>query len=150
MRTRLRRLPVAIAIGGLWALLDPNGRWLAGVLGAVVVLFVPEVQPWLVAHLRRPGEVPGALRHPVGGWVAGTVKKLDDGIRWRADDEDVEPREVHITSDRFTFGGYSRDEAQPGREVLALHTAGGGQLDLAVAADQGARLAAGFRLASDR
>ncbi|MCU1375173.1 MAG: hypothetical protein JWO68_2459, partial [Actinomycetia bacterium] len=99
MRKRLRRLPVAVVVGLLWAVLDPNGRWYAAVLGGLVVVVLPEAQPWVVARLHRPGEVPAALRHPGGGWLAGTVKALDNGgLRWRANG-DVEPREVRFTYD---------------------------------------------------
>lgn len=141
----VRRLPVAVLVGGLWAVLDPSGPWIAGVLGGLVVLVLPELHPWVVAHLRRPGEVPASLRRPGGGWVPGTVKRLDDGIRWRADG-DVEPREVRFTADRFTFGGYRRDDAVGGRDVLQLDTAGGGRLDLAVPPDHAQSLAAAFRI----
>jgi hypothetical protein len=147
VRSRLRRLPIAVAVGVLWALLDPSGRGVAGVLGGVAVLVVPEVQPWLVARLRRPGEVPALLMHPGGRWLPGTVKRLDDGVRWRAVDDGTEPREVRLTADQFTFGGYRRDAAVAGNEVLQLHTVGGGQLDLAVPPDRAQALAAAFRIA---
>ncbi|MCU1379808.1 MAG: hypothetical protein JWN29_2791 [Acidimicrobiales bacterium] len=147
MNARLRRLPIGVAVGGLWAVLDPNGRWYAAVLGGVVVLVLPEVQPWVLARLQRPGEVPASLRHPGEEWVAGTVKVLDDGgLRWRAT-VDAERSVVRITTDRFTFGGYLRDEPVAGREVLELRAASG-QLELAVPPEQAERLAAVFRIAT--
>jgi hypothetical protein len=147
VRKWLRRLPVAVVVGGLWAVFDPNGRWYAAVLGGLVVLVLPEVQPWVLARVRRPGEVAASLRHPGGGWLPGTVKALEHGgLRWRATVE-VEPSEVRFTPERFTFGGYLRDESVPGREVLELR-ATSGQLELAVAPEQAERLAAAFRIAT--
>jgi hypothetical protein len=147
VRARLRRLPIAVLVGGLWAALDPNGRWIAGVFGAIVVVLLPDVHPWVMAHLKRPGEVPASLRHPGGSWLPGTAKRLDGGIRWRAT-VDVEPSEVLVMADRFRFGGYTRDEGAAGLDVLQLLGGGGGQLDLAVPPDHAQRMASAFRLAS--
>jgi len=150
VKTRLRRLPVAVLVGGLWAVLDPNGRWFAGVLGGLVVLFIPEVQPWLVAHLKRPGELPCLYRRPTGAWSPGTLKVLDEGVRWRATDDEVEPRELVLTADRFAFGGFTGERPTAELEVLELRTADGGVIELAVPADRSDRVSSRFRIARDR
>jgi hypothetical protein len=148
MTRRLRRVPVAVAVGALFALLDPNGRWLAAVFGALVVLFLPEVQPWLVAHLRRPGELTCWYRRLAGTWSTGTVKLLDAGVRWRADEDDVEPRELVLTADRFAFAGFT-GERPGGLEAIELRTETGGTIELALPGDRADRVTARFRIARD-
>ena len=136
-------------VGGLWAALDPNGRWFAGVLGGSVVLFIPEVQSWVMAHLKRPGELTCLYRRPTGAWSPGTLKLLDEGVRWRADDDDVEPRELVLTADRFAFAGFTGERPKPELEALELRTADGGIIELAVPVDRSDQVSSRFRIARD-
>jgi hypothetical protein len=147
MKRRLRRVPVAVVVGGLFALLDPDGRWLAGGLGALVVLFLPEVQPWVVAHLRRPGELTCWYRRPTGTWATGTAKPLEDGVRWQADD-DGEPRELVLQAGQFAFAGFT-GERHGGLEAFELRTADGGIVELAMAGEHADRVTSRFRIARD-
>jgi hypothetical protein len=140
-------VPVAVLVGLLFAVLDPDGRWLAAGFGAAVVLFLPEVQPWVVAHLRRPGELTCWYRRPAGTWATGTAKLLDDGVRWRADD-DGEPRELVLKADQFTFAGFT-GERHGGLESFELRTADGGIVELAMAGDRADRVTSRFRIARD-
>jgi hypothetical protein len=140
---------VAIAVGALWAVLDPNGPWIAAVLGALVVLFIPDVQPWVVARLRRPGELTCLYRRPTGAWSPGTLKLLEAGVRWRADDDDVEPRELVLLADRFGFGGFTGERPKAELEALELRTAEGGIIELAVPVDRSDQVSSRFRIARD-
>ena len=130
-------------------MLDPNGPWIAAGLGAVVVLFIPEVQPWVVAHLRRPGELTCLYRRPTGGWSPGTLKLLEQGVRWRADDDDVEPRELVLTAERFGFAGFTGERPTADLEALELRTSDGGVIELAVPVDRSDQVSSRFRIARD-